>query len=348
MGCWPEHHGIVTNKFLDGDGRLYDHSRDADWATDCEHLHEVAERQGVRAAALDWYGARSYYARPLASMVDASEGHDTLPRTTPPARTRWRRCCGCRAEQRPRLILAYFRGPDSAAHFSGMQVERGASRPYGDGRRGRARDGRDRGRPRHENTRCSSRPTTACAPVSHDRERRAHPAPPRHPGARGLDRHDRVPVLRRPGGDRARGAGARRPTRSSRCCVARRLPDVCAPRHRPARAAAHRLGEAALLHRGRLPVAAGAALARRRRAAIHVGGPVPEGDARLSARRRRAWRDPVRVGRPALQRAPSCRTSHAIDVHPDRDRAARDRARLSDGRPAHRRLAGDRRGRPTP
>ena len=53
-GCWPAHHGIVTNKFLDGGGLLYDHSRDADWMTGCENLHQAAERQGVRSAALDW------------------------------------------------------------------------------------------------------------------------------------------------------------------------------------------------------------------------------------------------------------------------------------------------------
>ena len=120
MGCWPERHGIVTNKFLDGDGRLYDHSRDADWATDCEHLHEVAERQGVRAAALDWYGTRSYSRGKLASWVDASDGHDTVPNDATRA-AEVEALLRLPDEQRPRLILAYFRGPDSAAHFSGMQ-----------------------------------------------------------------------------------------------------------------------------------------------------------------------------------------------------------------------------------
>jgi hypothetical protein len=43
-GCWPEHHGIVTNKFRDEHGALYDHSRDADWMTGCENLHQAASR----------------------------------------------------------------------------------------------------------------------------------------------------------------------------------------------------------------------------------------------------------------------------------------------------------------
>src|SRR4030095_10072943 len=58
-GCWPEHHGIVTNVFLDPVRGRYDHDRDADWLTGCEHLQQAAERQGVRAAEIDWDGARA-------------------------------------------------------------------------------------------------------------------------------------------------------------------------------------------------------------------------------------------------------------------------------------------------
>jgi alkaline phosphatase D len=119
-GCWPEHHGIVTNKFLDERGVLYDHSRDADWTTGCEQLHEAAERQGVRSAALDWYGSRSFSRGPLASIVDGTEGHDSFPSDAERAEE-VAKLLALPAESRPRLILAYFRGPDSAAHFSGMQ-----------------------------------------------------------------------------------------------------------------------------------------------------------------------------------------------------------------------------------
>jgi predicted AlkP superfamily pyrophosphatase or phosphodiesterase len=119
-GCWPEHHGIVTNKFLDGDGLLYDHSRDADWMTGCENLHQAAERQGVRSAALDWYGARSHSRGPLASIVDGTPGHDSFPADEVRAEEVAALLALPEAE-RPRLILAYFRGPDSAAHFEGMR-----------------------------------------------------------------------------------------------------------------------------------------------------------------------------------------------------------------------------------
>jgi alkaline phosphatase D len=119
-GCWPEHHGIVTNEFLDERGVLYDHSRDDDWTTGCEQLHEAAERQGVRSAALDWYGARSHARGPLASHVDETTGHSSFPSDAERAEE-VAKLLALPAEQRPRLILAYFRGPDSAAHFQGMQ-----------------------------------------------------------------------------------------------------------------------------------------------------------------------------------------------------------------------------------
>jgi predicted AlkP superfamily pyrophosphatase or phosphodiesterase len=119
-GCWPERHGIVSNKFLDGEGRLYDHSRDADWMTDCENLHQAAERQGVRSAALDWYGARSHSRGPLASIVDGTPGHDSFPEDDVRAEE-VAALLALPETERPRLILAYFRGPDSAAHFEGMR-----------------------------------------------------------------------------------------------------------------------------------------------------------------------------------------------------------------------------------
>jgi predicted AlkP superfamily pyrophosphatase or phosphodiesterase len=119
-GCWPEHHGIVSNAFLDERGVLYDHSRDDDWTTGCEQLHEAAERQGVRSAALDWYGARSYARGPLASIVDETLAQDSFPSDAERAEE-VAKLLALPAERRPRLILAYFRGPDSAAHFEGMR-----------------------------------------------------------------------------------------------------------------------------------------------------------------------------------------------------------------------------------
>jgi hypothetical protein len=117
-GCWPARHGIVTNKFLDPERGLYDHSSDADWLTGCEGLHVAAERQGVTTAALGWYGSWSDTRGALASVV-AEARFAEYPDD------------GGRADQviaqlsrtdadRPRLVLAYFKGPDGAQHFSGV------------------------------------------------------------------------------------------------------------------------------------------------------------------------------------------------------------------------------------
>lgn len=125
-GCWPEHHGIVTNEFLDERGVRYDHSRDDDWTTGCEQLHEAAERQGVRSAALDWYGARSFARGPLASIVDETPAHDSFPSDAERAEE-VAKLLALPAAERPRLILAYFRGPDSAAHFEGMRSAEAAA-----------------------------------------------------------------------------------------------------------------------------------------------------------------------------------------------------------------------------
>lgn len=122
-GCWPEQHGIVTNLFLDPKRGVYDHSIDADWLTGCEHLHQAAERQGAAAATLGWYGRSSAERGPLASTMppnesswtdypdDAGRAEQVVEQLSRPP------------EERPRLILAYFKGPDEAGHFAGMEAE---------------------------------------------------------------------------------------------------------------------------------------------------------------------------------------------------------------------------------
>ena len=118
-GCWPENHGIVTNKFIDPERGFYDHSGDADWLTGCEHMHQAAERQGLATAALGWVGRHSETRGAQASYVPPGEAlyvdyPDDAGRTTqllaqldkPPA-------------ERARLILVYLKGPDAVGHFKG-------------------------------------------------------------------------------------------------------------------------------------------------------------------------------------------------------------------------------------
>ncbi|MGE4609196.1 MAG: nucleotide pyrophosphatase/phosphodiesterase family protein [Myxococcota bacterium] len=121
-GCRPENHGIVTNMFIDPERGLYDHSADADWLTDCEHMHQAAERQGVESAVLGWYGAQSSKRGAQASYVPSGEVAfgdfpDDAGRTSQLVEQ-----LGRSPGDRPRLILAYLKGPDDAGHFKGMNA----------------------------------------------------------------------------------------------------------------------------------------------------------------------------------------------------------------------------------
>ncbi len=120
-GCWPERHGIVTNRFFDPERGFYDHSRDADWVTSCEQLHEVAERQGVPTAALGWYGEVSTRRGRLASTVLYAATWEESP-TDDERAAQITELLRLPEAERPQLILAYFRGPDGAAHFRGIEA----------------------------------------------------------------------------------------------------------------------------------------------------------------------------------------------------------------------------------
>jgi len=121
-GCWPEHHGIVTNVFLDPSRGEYDHSHDADWLTGCEHLHQAAERQGVRAAALGWVGRYSSTRGDLATYASSERNFAAFP-SDPERAEQVLEQLRLADDKRPRLILAYFKGPDGAEHFKGMDSD---------------------------------------------------------------------------------------------------------------------------------------------------------------------------------------------------------------------------------
>ena len=126
-GCWPRHHGVVTDKFIDPQEGLMDHDGDPSWLEGCELMHQVAERQGVRTAALGWWGQTSRAQGALASYVSATAAAEQRvprdPLAYPPDAERAREIVGHLErpdDERPRLVLGYFRGPDHAAHFTGL------------------------------------------------------------------------------------------------------------------------------------------------------------------------------------------------------------------------------------
>ena len=121
-GCWPAHHGIVSNEFLDPERGRYDHDLDADWLTGCEHLHEAAQRQGLRSAALWFPGTHSKRFGAQANIVSPDVRHEERP----PDADRMAellRLLALPAAERPRYIAVYMNGPDDAEHYQGIDSE---------------------------------------------------------------------------------------------------------------------------------------------------------------------------------------------------------------------------------
>ena len=125
-GCWPENHGIVSAQFVDPDKGLFNHDVDADWLGGGELLHQVAERQGVRTAALGWYGRYSKSRGALATYVS----HECkVPWTLAEYATERKRTddiieyLRMPDDRRPRLILGYFAQPDEIVHVHGIDSQ---------------------------------------------------------------------------------------------------------------------------------------------------------------------------------------------------------------------------------
>jgi predicted AlkP superfamily pyrophosphatase or phosphodiesterase len=120
-GCWPEHHGVVQNKFFDPDrGAPYDENGDANWLTGCEPAWAAAERQGVKAAALNFANrwdvkknvALASVVNPFVPWEQAESDEQVLAKGIALLKST--------DAKRPRLISLYFRGPDHEAHVNGV------------------------------------------------------------------------------------------------------------------------------------------------------------------------------------------------------------------------------------
>lgn len=122
-GCWPQHHGIMSNIFVDPKlgrfGAPGGDLGDAAWRTGCETMWEAAERQGVRAAALNtvgrWSsrtGARASYINPEVPWKQHESDHTIIERGL--------KLLKDGGPNHPRLIALYFDIPDSVAHRHGV------------------------------------------------------------------------------------------------------------------------------------------------------------------------------------------------------------------------------------
>jgi arylsulfatase A-like enzyme len=115
-GCYPEHHGIVSNHFRDPRRGVFDQKGDADWLLACQPLHVVAEAQGVRAAVFGHVAATSTAHGKLATIA---EPYIEPPPSAAAQADRIIEQLARPIGERPRLITAYVTEPDSTAHRYG-------------------------------------------------------------------------------------------------------------------------------------------------------------------------------------------------------------------------------------
>jgi type I phosphodiesterase/nucleotide pyrophosphatase len=115
-GATPAVHGIVDNEFWDRARReRFDYSNDASWI-EAEPLWAAAERQGVPAAAYFWVGSetdwRGVGARYRIAPFDGKVGEAAKVKQI----LAW---LDLPANERPRLVMSYWRGADRAGHAKG-------------------------------------------------------------------------------------------------------------------------------------------------------------------------------------------------------------------------------------
>lgn len=120
-GCWPEHHGIMSNVFIDPKRGRYDDNADpddADWRTGCETIWQAAERQGVHAAVFNFvdrwsgtHGKQASIVNPEVPWEKRDSDETVLARGLAELRDN--------GPGHPRLIALYFPIPDDIAHYAG-------------------------------------------------------------------------------------------------------------------------------------------------------------------------------------------------------------------------------------
>jgi predicted AlkP superfamily pyrophosphatase or phosphodiesterase len=120
-GCYPARHGVVSNFFRDPERGIYTELGDADWLLDCEPLHVVAERQGVRAAVFASVAGISASKGKLATLVEpyGPSAHDARAQADRIIAQLERP-----AAERPGLITAYVNEPDHTSHRYGPTAAR--------------------------------------------------------------------------------------------------------------------------------------------------------------------------------------------------------------------------------
>lgn len=122
-GCWPAHHGIVANEFIDPKLGVYGTKMDradAVWRTGCESIWQAAERQGAPAAVFNFVGRWSSATGNMASIINEEvpwkdhENDDLI----------LIKAAAALSNPKTRLVALYFDYPDSVAHGDGVHGDK--------------------------------------------------------------------------------------------------------------------------------------------------------------------------------------------------------------------------------
>lgn len=120
-GCTADHHGIVSNQFIDRQRGEFNFSNDSTWLG-CEPLWISAEKAGLKSATLLWPSSgspwqgvlQSYLMKPPSLRVD-----DLIKLPEWPRYEQIIRWLSLPDRERPRLILAWFPDIDTQGHQFG-------------------------------------------------------------------------------------------------------------------------------------------------------------------------------------------------------------------------------------
>jgi predicted AlkP superfamily pyrophosphatase or phosphodiesterase len=119
-GTHADRHGIIGNRFFDPTKGEFNYSNDASFI-DAEPIWAAAERQGVRSAVFFWVGSEtewngvgaSYRRAPFDAAIGEAEKVEQI--------LAW---LDLPEEERPRLILSWWHGADTAGHRHGPDSEK--------------------------------------------------------------------------------------------------------------------------------------------------------------------------------------------------------------------------------
>lgn len=120
-GCWPERHGIVSGRFLDPVRGLYDGYLNADWNPECRHMSEIPHSKRQLVGAFGWPGR---FRGPVPQAGNVSQELRSGDFAADSIRVEQiLRFIKRGPRSRPKLLLAYFRGPKGAAEQHGIDSE---------------------------------------------------------------------------------------------------------------------------------------------------------------------------------------------------------------------------------